>query len=558
MRTAAETNRRDARLTAMRSVFQAVARSKDLEHLFRLLHRELSRVLDTTGFLLGLYDEASQMVEVVGQIEAGVELPGGSFPLGHGFLSEVIRSRQPRHIRHWSVEGPPVRVQYATSTPGLPESTLTVPLAIGDRVLGVLSIQSYTPDAYDDDDLFDVSALAAQVARIIDAIRRGQAASAIRRVSKLEAVLASVSDGLLILDGAGRIVGLNPPARDMFGPVGDGIILGQPVDVELWGCWPLGARAVAEALAPVVEAIRRGEDCRDVEIELNSGGRRILSFSGTPVWDSPGQPAGGVVVVHDVTTQREVARQKDDLLSITSHDLRTPLTVLRGQAQLMQRSLRRNTATPEQLLSRVDLILDQTERLGNMLNRLLDLTKLEAGRLDLRLEPMDLVALIDGTIQSVQGLSSVHHIEVETPPRIVGEWDDGRLAQVLQNLITNAIKYSPQGGRIVVRARADGGQVTVSVQDDGLGIPTEDLPHLFERFYRAAGTRALEGSGLGLYICQGIISAHGGRIWVTSEGQGRGSTFSFTLPLITTTERNSPSLKAEPAPVTIVTSAFHN
>ena len=515
----------------MRGVFYAVARSKDLEHLFRLLHRELSRVLDTTGFLLGLYDEASQMVDVVGQIEAGVELPGGSFPLGHGFLSEVIRSRQPRHIRHWSVEGPPVQVQYATSTPGLPEATLTVPLSIGDRVLGVLSIQSYTPNAYDDDDLFVVQALAARVAATIEAMRRGRAASAVRRVSKLEAVLASMSDGLLILDGGGRIVGLNPPARDMFGPVGNGIILGQPVDLELWGCWPLGARVVAEALAPVAEAIRRGEECRDVEIELNSRGRRVLSFSGTPVWDCPGKPAGGVVVVHDVTTQRDVARLKDEMLSITSHDLRAPLTVLRGQAQLMQRSLRQHTATPEQLLGRVDLILDQTDRLTRMLSRLLDLTKVDAGRLDLRLEPMDLVALIGDTISGLQGFSSAHHIDVETPPRLTGEWDAGRLAQVLQNLITNAIKYSPRGGRILVRARADRGQVTVSVHDEGLGIPAEDLPQLFERFYRAAGARGLEGSGLGLYICQGIIAAHGGRIWASSEGQGRGSTFSFTLPL---------------------------
>ena len=531
MPIAAQIDRRDARLRVLRGVFQALARSNDLEHLFRVLHCELSRVLDTTCFLLGLYDEASQMVEVVGQIEAGVELPGGSFPLGQGFLSQVIRSRQARHIRHWSVEGPPVRVQYATSTPGLPEATLTVPLLIDDRVLGVLSIQSYKPNAYDDDDLFVVQALAVRVAATIDAMRRGQAASAIRRVSKLEAVLASVSDGLLILDHAGRIVGLNPPAREMFGPEGDGIILGQPVDLELWGSWPLGARAVAEALAPVVEAIRRGEECRDVEIELNSHGRRVLSLSGTPVWDSPGQPAGGVVVVHDVTTQRDVARLKDDMLSITSHDLRTPLTVLRGQAQLMQRSLKRNIATPEQLLSRVDLILDQTERLTNMLSRLLDLTKVEAGRLDLRLEPVDLAGLMDGAVKSVQGLSSVHHIEVERPPSLVGEWDEGRLAQVLQNLITNAIKYSPRGGRILVRASAEGGQVTVSVQDQGLGIPAEDLPQLFERFYRAAGARGLEGSGLGLYICQGIISAHGGRIWASSEGPGRGSTFSFTLPV---------------------------
>jgi PAS domain S-box-containing protein len=517
---------------------QALAKSNDVEQLFQVLHRELSRVLDTTGFLLGVYDEASQMVEVVGQMEAGVELPGGSFPLGHGFLSEVIRSRRPRLIRHWSVDGPRVQVQYATNTPGLPEATITVPLLIGDRAIGVLSIQSYEPDAYDEDDLLVVQTLATRVAAAIEALRRGQAAKAVRRASKLEAVLSSMSEGLFILDAAGRIVSLNPPAREIFGPVDDGIILGQPLDLEQWGHWPLGARAVAQALVPVVDAVRRGEARRDVEVELNNGGRRVLSFSATPLLDGAGELAGGVVVVRDVTTQRDVARLKDDLLSITSHDLRTPLTVLRGQAQLMQRTLRQDAATPQKLLSRVDLMLDQADRLTSMLNRLMDLSKVEAGRLDLKLEPSDLVSVIRSVVTGVELLSSAHRIEVHAPSSLEGEWDAGRLAQVLQNLITNAIKYSPDGGTIVVSARAANRQAIVSVRDNGLGIPAEDLPQLFERFYRVAGTRGLEGSGLGLYICQGIVSAHGGRIWASSDGRGHGSAFSFTLPLSAVAERH--------------------
>jgi len=531
MFAASETSRRKVRVAAMRSLLLAVPRSSDVGELFHLLHRELSRLVDTTGFLLGLYDEASQMVEVVGQIEAGVVLPGGSFPLGNGFLSEVIRTRQPRHIHHWSVEGPRVQVQYATGTPGLPEATITVPLMLADRVVGVLSLQSYRPNAYDEDDLFTVQALAPQVSATIAALQPQQGAQAVRRVSKLEAVLSSMNEGLLILDEAGRIESLNPPAREIFGPIGDGIILGQALDDEQQGHWPLGARAVAEALAPVVEALRRGEPRRDVEVELSSQGRRVLSFSGTPLCDANGQPAGGVVVIHDVTTQRDVARMKDDLLSITSHDLRTPLTVLRVQVQLIQRALQQEAASPDELRSRADLMLNQTDRLTNMLNRLLDLTRVEAGRLDLKLERVDLSQLIRTTVASVQSLSSLHTISVHTPKRLEGDWDEGRLGQVVQNLITNAIKYSPEGGRIDVTATTDGRNVTVSVRDQGLGIPPEDLPKLFERFYRVAGTRGLEGSGLGLYICQGILAAHGGRIWASSAGRGQGSTFSFALPL---------------------------
>src|SRR5438094_4810518 len=144
---------RQARLAVLQGVLQGLAKPTDVEDLFRTLQRELGRVLDTTGFLLGVFDEVSQMVEIVGQMEAGIALPGGSFPLGHGFLSDVIRTRQPRLIRHWSIDGPRVQVQYATNTPGLPEATITVPLLVGDRAIGVLSLQSYRPDAYDEDDL---------------------------------------------------------------------------------------------------------------------------------------------------------------------------------------------------------------------------------------------------------------------------------------------------------------------------------------------------------------------------------------------------------------------
>jgi signal transduction histidine kinase len=124
----------------------------------------------------------------------------------------------------------------------------------------------------------------------------------------------------------------------------------------------------------------------------------------------------------------------------------------------------------------------------------------------------------------------MHRIEVKAPARVKGVWDAARLQQVLQNLMTNAIKYAPEGGEVRVAVKADARQVTVSVRDRGLGIAPEELPQLFERFYRVARTRGLEGSGLGLYICQGIISAHGGRIWAASEGLGLGSTFAFSLP----------------------------
>ena len=529
MFTAPETDRRQRRLAIIADVQSALLAVTDVEQLFQMLYAQLDRVMDASGLILGLYDETSHMVDVVGQVEAGVFLPGGSFPLGNGFLSEVIRTRQPRHIRHWSAEGPRVQVQYATGTPGLPESTVTVPLLIGSRVVGVLSVQSHAPEAYDNDDAFLLQALAAQIAPAIFAFQNDHAIKAVQRVSKLEAVLASMQDGLLIVDRDGRIVSLNPPARAIFGPMGAGIILGQALDREEWGNWPLGAKSIAEALTPLVEALQRGEAQRDVEVELNAQGRRVLSFSSAPITDAYGL-AGGVIVIRDVTTERDVARLRDDLLSIAAHDLRTPATVLRLQAQMMQREVTRHSELPDTWSDRVQTILDQTDRLSNMLNLLLDLSRVEAGRVDLRLERTDLMQFIRQLTASVQSLTSIHSIRLQGPQRVEGCWDIARLEQVMQNLLTNAIKYSPEGGDVLVNVTADRREVTVSVSDQGLGIPRDELPHLFDRFYRVAQTRGLEGSGLGLYVCRGIISAHGGRIWATSDGVGQGSTFWLTIP----------------------------
>ncbi|HEY3058485.1 MAG TPA: ATP-binding protein [Chloroflexota bacterium] len=523
-------HRRQARLSVIRAVQVALGRQQSIDGLCRAVRQELSHALDTTTFVVGLFDDVSGMVEVVHQTEAGAELPGGSFPLGHGFMSEVIRNQQPSLIRHWSVEGPRVQVQYATDTPGLPESTITVPLLVGDRATGVLSLQSYDIETYDEDDLLLVQAVAAHVAPALEVLQRGGSVQATRRASELEAIMASMTEGLLVLDPAGRIISLNPQAREIFGPIGAGIVLGQRLDREQWGNWPLGAQTVAEALAPVLDDLILGEARRDLEVDVYGDGRRVLSFDSAPIRDTAGHLAGGEVVFRDITTRRDVERLKDELLSIASHDLRTPATVLKGQAQLMQRALRRGIVDRDELNERADMMVEHADRLGHMLNLLLDLSRVEAGRLDLVREPVDLVNIVQRVVSTVQSLTTKHTITADAPRSLIGVWDGARLYQVLQNLLTNAVKYSPDGGTISVSVGGDTTAATVSVRDPGLGIPPEDLPHLFERFYRVSGTRKLEGSGLGLYISHGIIAGHGGRLWAESAGPRNGSVFTFSLP----------------------------
>jgi signal transduction histidine kinase len=407
------------RLSALARISHALVSPLDIEAAFRVVYAELAGVVDAAIFILGIHDEPTQMVHIVRQVYDGVETPGVSFPLGSGFTSQAIRTRQPRLIRHWSVEGPPIRVRYASGEGKTPESGLTVPLVAGEQVLGVLLVQSYAPEAYDERDLLLVQAIGDMLARTLSH-RRGSEqldAQLNQRVSELEAILASMNDALLILDPAGCVVRLNPAARALLS-VGDAsIVLGKTLDGAQWEQWPPGPRAVAQALAPAVEALREGRSLRDAEVDLAGTERRVLSFSCAPIHDLDGALAGGVVVFRDVTGRREVERLKDEVLSIASHDLRSPVAAIKGRSQLAQIRIGTGQATLPYLEAELESIVRQSDRLVDLLNLLLDFSRLEAGRLELQPAPFDLVPLLSAVLEDVRFTASGHELVLETPPR---------------------------------------------------------------------------------------------------------------------------------------------
>ena len=521
-----------AHLHALRALSDALARPLDLLELFRAAQRETALALKCQTFFLGLYDEVNQTVEVVRQFDSGVELAGGIFPIGSGLTSQVIRTRQSQLIRRWSLEGPPVQVQYASSTPGLPESAIIAPLLFGEQVLGVISASSYQPEAFDDDDLLALEVIAGQVAIAIANLRHSDRLDSQlqRRVSESEAIFANMADALLVVDADGRIVRLNHAARKLLCVENTSIVFGQPLDREQWGQWPLGAQEVAETLAPMIDVLRKGQAPRSIEVELRGQGRRFLSFSGTALFDPHGVLTGGLLVVRDITGPHEVERLKDEMLLIASHDLRLPVTVIKTEAQLLRRGIRRDSASLDTLDAGLVTIVGQADRLSKLLSLLFDLSQIEAGRLEIKPAPMDLRVLISTIIAGIQVTTERHQLTLRAPPEVTGCWDERRLQQVVGNLLTNAVKYSPNGGPITLSIRTGKRSVTVRLRDHGVGLGADEALHVFERFYRAEGIRQLEGTGLGLYICQGIVTAHGGRIWAESAGPGQGSAFCFTLP----------------------------
>ena len=507
--------------------------ARDLAELFRALYEETARVMDATVFLFAVYDEASETVQVVRQMDRGVEHPGGSFPLGKGFTSEVIRTGAPRLIRRWAVEGPPVRLLYGTEAERLetPQSAVVVPILRGEHVLGVLSAQSYRAEAYGDADLVGLAAIAAQAGAVIQRLRTTEqmALEHERRALQLEAILATMTEALLIVDARGAIVQLNRAARELLRLDSASLVLGQPLEQQRLGQWPVTAREIAAELVPVIDALRAGASPAEHEFELRSGQLRVLSVSGAVLRHARGAAQGGVIVLRDVTRQRDLERLREDIFSMAWHDMKTPIAVIRGHAELLLRRLSCE-GDPQALEVEAAAIITHTDRLAELLTALFDVSCLEAGLLSIVKAPADLGAIAREVAEGMRPAAR-HHIKVQARDGVVGEWDERRVRQVLMNLLSNALKYSPEGSTVTLSVAADERSATVAVHDEGIGLDGSELAQLFRRGYRAPSARSVIGGGLGLYFSSGIIAAHGGRMWAESRGHGQGSAFCFALPL---------------------------
>jgi PAS domain S-box-containing protein len=282
----------------------------------------------------------------------------------------------------------------------------------------------------------------------------------------------------------------------------------------------------AERVTALKQRVLRDNASAREEIAVTVDGQ-LLDWDLTvePMHDRGGALQGLLGAAVDVTERRALERLQREFTAMVSHELRNPLASIKGFAQLMQR----RGVFDERA---IETIVGQANLLQRLVDDLLEVSRLEAGHLELRAELFDLAAETAAYAEQAQAQSQRHvvRVEVETAPLTVRA-DRGRIGQVLLNLLSNAIKYAPGGGEILVRVEGAADEARVSVQDQGLGIPREALPRLFERFFRVDASGRPDGSGLGLYIARRIVEAHGGRIWAESDGPGQGSTFRLSLPL---------------------------
>lgn len=249
------------------------------------------------------------------------------------------------------------------------------------------------------------------------------------------------------------------------------------------------------------------------------------------IYSKRGTLKGFVKITRDITAQKELVQQKDAFIGIASHELKTPITALKAYAEILEKRFEKRGDPKDKYF--IANILEQTDRLTSLIDDLLNVSRIDSGKLELHLNQIDLVALIKKVIRDFQYTTKSHGISFEGPDTFSVNADENRIEQVLINLISNAIKYSPDGEKILLSLSTDKTEVVVSVQDFGLGIAKEDQPDLFTRFYRTKEKEEskITGFGLGLYISAQIIKMHRGKMWVESE-KGKGSTFYFSLPLV--------------------------
>jgi len=265
---------------------------------------------------------------------------------------------------------------------------------------------------------------------------------------------------------------------------------------------------------------------------VRPGGKRVtVGVSYAPLFGGHGELVNIIITFVDITRYREAEELKSTFISVISHELKTPVSIIKGYAGTLARD--DVELDPEFIRECGQIIVEEADRLTELIDNLLDASRIQAGALSLRMAPVDLAAIARKSVERFQSQETGHHFVLEFPDDLPPvKADHRRLRQVFDNLIGNAVKYSPQGGEIVVGARQEGEHVLVYVRDEGVGIPEEELKAIFEPFYRVDSSlrRKAQGAGLGLFLVKAIVRAMGGDIWVESE-VGKGSTFYFTLPV---------------------------
>ena len=497
----------------------------DLEATLKLILKNAVRVLGGSAGVVAMWSEARQRFVT----SAAYGLDQFSIHRLHPLLSGSAQDQPAGGESLDLVSG----IRPDTDIPHSVESILqnpviALPLKIGRISTGLIFvIRSMEASSFSNMDRPVLAAFAEQAAIAIQNARLAHLLA--EEKARMESILENSPEGIMSIDPSCRILGFNSAMEKLTGYFREEVIDKECSKVLVFRDWE-GRRICID------ECPMRGQKAQEVQslerqgrIRTKDGRDLDISMKYSLVRDEEGQPVNAVAIVRDITQERQLENLRETFLAMLGHELQTPISIIKGYSS----ALSGGKWNPETLEKGLKIIDEESDRLSRVMNRLLLAARITSGSAGMTREPLDIPGLIRKIVRRRQEIANLHHFETDfeedLPPVMA---DPQMIEEVLDNLVDNAIKYSPEGGKITISATKVDQAVRVTVSDEGIGIPEKGMQRLFERFYRVerGSVDIIKGLGLGLFICKTIVDAHGGKIEASSQ-EGKGSQFTFTLPL---------------------------
>lgn len=512
-------------------------RIRQRDHLLSITRAVVSRLNIRAVLRLILQASVDMLQGQSGLIALSNETGGFGFWASYGLPPALVDSFRPLvadvpdvdRIEDFSMPDLAEKLNdIAEETGLLLRQVVALPMIAERELLGVIFIFRAHSSRFSPDDrqilasFADYAAIAVNNARLYEA--------SVTERARLDALLDSSADGIMVLRPNLRVERFNRALVALTGWPASEAVGREHDDLIVW----------ARRSSPLTleDAVAQGwptEEGRPLyvegELRRRNGSLVSVGITYAPLMTRSGRLLNIIGTARDITRFREADALKDTFISVVSHELKTPVSIIKGYAETLRRFEAR--ADPSLVEDMLDGITQEADRLARLVDDLLDASRLQAGGLPFReVEDVDLRFIAERVVERYRPQTTKHELVLDVPedfPMVEGE--PRRLEQALDNLVSNAIKYSPRGGRVEIRGRANPAEVVLSVADEGVGIPMDEQERIFDRFYRVEGpeTRAVAGTGLGLYLTRAIVEAHGGRCWVSSA-PGRGSTFYIALP----------------------------
>lgn len=399
-------------------------------------------------------------------------------------------------------------------------SFFNLPLVISGKLIGLINVASTQKGLYGEKQAAILYSITNQAATAVSKLQQVLDAEK----GKLSSIINSMTDGVIMVSKDNQLLVFNPAIREL-------LWLGNNTEVSMFD--------IVDSLAGKVDIRTKIEqaikESRPIVIEEVFIRDKALELTITPVKDQAGEKLGAAAVFHDITTEKSLEKLRQEFTAMMVHELRAPLTAVRWSSETLRKLAEKNVAEPSKIKDSAYTIETASVNMLDLVNDLLDVAKIEAGKFDLNVQDYDLVTIIKESAQVFNSQAEIKHLvlNVITPEAMPVKCDKVRIGQVLNNLISNALKYT-DSGKVDVTCSADSknNRVVVSVKDSGIGVSREDLAQLFSKFKQLKSSdNARKGTGLGLVVSKGIVEAHGGQIWAQSAGENMGTTFSFSLPV---------------------------